>query len=38
MGAISRLKGFIENETSENLPGEDIIPPAEWPEKGDVTI
>jgi ATP-binding cassette, subfamily C (CFTR/MRP), member 1 len=38
MGAVSRLTGFIENVKSENLPGEDIIPPAEWSEKGDVTV
>jgi ATP-binding cassette, subfamily C (CFTR/MRP), member 1 len=38
IGAVSRLKGFIETVKSENLPGEDRLPPAQWPDKGEVKI
>jgi ABC-type multidrug transport system fused ATPase/permease subunit len=38
IGAVSRLKGFIENAKCENLPGEDMIPSATWPERGEVVI
>jgi ATP-binding cassette subfamily C (CFTR/MRP) protein 1 len=38
IGAVSRLKSFIENVKSENLQGEDVIPTLAWPEKGEVTI
>jgi ATP-binding cassette subfamily C (CFTR/MRP) protein 1 len=38
IGAVSRLKGFIENVTSEHRIGEDTVPSAAWPEKGEVRI
>jgi ABC-type multidrug transport system fused ATPase/permease subunit len=38
LGAISRLRDFNEGTKSENLPGEEIVPPPEWPEKGTVGI
>ncbi|XXG97918.1 hypothetical protein Hte_004234 [Hypoxylon texense] len=38
IGAISRLKSFSERVRSENLEGEDIVPPPEWPLKGEIRI
>jgi len=34
LGAIARLKNFEATEVSENLPGEDMIPEASWPDQG----
>lgn len=38
IGAISRLKSFSERVRSENLEGEDVVPPPEWPLKGEIRI
>lgn len=38
IGAVSRLKTFSETTTPEDLPGEDVIPPESWPERGLVEI
>ncbi|KAF5020338.1 hypothetical protein F66182_7644 [Fusarium sp. NRRL 66182] len=38
LGAVSRLKAFAENVPSENLEGEDLEPPEEWPTRGDIEI
>ncbi|KAI1780252.1 P-loop containing nucleoside triphosphate hydrolase protein [Hypoxylon cercidicola] len=38
IGAVSRLKSFGERVHSENLEGEDIVPPPEWPLKGGIRI
>ncbi|KAI1382741.1 P-loop containing nucleoside triphosphate hydrolase protein [Hypoxylon trugodes] len=38
IGAISRLKSFSERVRSESLEGEDIVPPPEWPIKGNIQI
>ncbi|KAL9106441.1 MAG: hypothetical protein Q9227_008529 [Pyrenula ochraceoflavens] len=38
IGAISRLKNFSEKVKSENLEGEDITPPEQWPLNGDIKI
>jgi ATP-binding cassette, subfamily C (CFTR/MRP), member 1 len=38
LGAVSRVKEFTENTESENLTGEDRIPPPEWPLRGDLEI
>lgn len=38
IGAVSRLKSFGENVRSENLPGENVVPPAEWPMRGNIEI
>ncbi|OTB04619.1 hypothetical protein M426DRAFT_320734 [Hypoxylon sp. CI-4A] len=38
IGAISRLKSFNEKVRSENLEGEDVVPPPEWPLKGSIQI
>ncbi|KAF2175191.1 P-loop containing nucleoside triphosphate hydrolase protein [Zopfia rhizophila CBS 207.26] len=38
IGAVSRLKTFSEKVVSENLPGEDIVPPEEWPQRGEIEI
>lgn len=38
LGAIARLKTFEAQTTPEAKPGEDAIPPEEWPERGGVEI
>ncbi|KAH8694908.1 ABC transporter [Talaromyces proteolyticus] len=38
LGAVRRIKDFTENTESENLAGEDQIPPPEWPVKGDLAL
>ncbi|KAJ5893247.1 hypothetical protein N7495_004938 [Penicillium taxi] len=38
IGAVSRLKSFSEQTLPEDLPGEDIRPPALWPEKGRIEV
>jgi ATP-binding cassette subfamily C (CFTR/MRP) protein 1 len=38
IGAVGRLKSFSENIIPENLPGENIIPPTSWPERGRIEI
>ncbi|KAF9768184.1 ABC transporter fgm5, partial [Fusarium sp. DS 682] len=38
IGAVSRLKAFAENVASENLDGEDLEPPEEWPTQGNIEI
>lgn len=38
IGAVSRLKKFSETVKPEELEGEDVIPPREWPLKGGIRI
>jgi ATP-binding cassette, subfamily C (CFTR/MRP), member 1 len=38
MGAVSRLKTFSEFVKPENLPGENVVPPLEWPMRGSIEI
>lgn len=38
IGAVSRLKAFAENVVSENMDGEDLEPPEEWPTRGSIEI
>ncbi|RMJ01454.1 hypothetical protein CDV36_015802 [Fusarium kuroshium] len=38
IGAVSRLKAFAENVPSENMDGEDLEPPEEWPTQGNIEI
>lgn len=38
IGAVSRLKSFSEKVRPEDLDGEDVIPPREWPLKGGIEI
>ncbi|KAK5991347.1 ABC transporter FGM5 [Cladobotryum mycophilum] len=38
IGAVNRLKSFSENTESEDKPGEDVVPPTSWPEKGRIEI
>ncbi|KAK2605549.1 hypothetical protein N8I77_008378 [Diaporthe amygdali] len=38
IGAVGRLKSFNNNTAPEDLPGEDYVPPASWPEKGRIVI
>lgn len=38
LGAVARIKTFSEKVTPENLEGEDIEPPEEWPEKGHIDV
>lgn len=38
IGAVSRLKTFSETVVSENLAGEDVVPPREWPLKGRIEV
>jgi ATP-binding cassette subfamily C (CFTR/MRP) protein 1 len=38
LGAIVRIKDFETKTPSENLPGEEGVPPAEWPSKGAVEL
>jgi ATP-binding cassette subfamily C (CFTR/MRP) protein 1 len=36
LGAIARLKNFESQTIPEDRPGEDKIPPPEWPENGAI--
>ncbi|OTB13269.1 hypothetical protein K445DRAFT_24767 [Daldinia sp. EC12] len=38
LGAITRLKSFEKEAGSENKDWEDIIPPEEWPQKGQISF
>lgn len=38
IGAVSRIKTFSEKVSPEDLEGEDIEPPEEWPETGRIEI
>jgi ATP-binding cassette subfamily C (CFTR/MRP) protein 1 len=38
IGAVRRLKAFSENTAPEDLPGEDIVPPISWPERGRIEM
>ncbi|KAK1973172.1 ABC transporter type 1, transmembrane domain-containing protein [Colletotrichum cereale] len=38
IGAVARIKTFSEKVTPENLVGEDIEPPEEWPGNGHIDI
>jgi ATP-binding cassette, subfamily C (CFTR/MRP), member 1 len=38
IGAVARLKTFSEVVKAEDLPGEDVKPPEEWPSKGAIEI
>ncbi|KAJ0326928.1 hypothetical protein COL5a_006483 [Colletotrichum fioriniae] len=38
IGAVSRIKTFSEKVSPEDLDGEDIEPPEEWPETGHIEI
>jgi ABC-type multidrug transport system fused ATPase/permease subunit len=38
LGGISRLKAFSENTEREDKPGEDTVPGAEWPPKGEIVF
>ncbi|RYP20476.1 hypothetical protein DL765_002775 [Monosporascus sp. GIB2] len=38
IAAVSRLKSFGERVRSENLDGEDVVPPPEWPLRGAILI
>ena len=38
IGAVSRLKSFSDHVKPENLEGEDIIPPTEWPTHGGIQL
>lgn len=38
IGAVSRIKTFSEKVRSENLDGEDMELPEEWPDQGSIEI
>ncbi|RSL46129.1 hypothetical protein CEP54_013989 [Fusarium duplospermum] len=38
IGAVSRLRTFAQNVLPENLDGEDLEPPEEWPTRGNIEI
>lgn len=38
LGAIARLKWFVNNTPSENLECEKEIPPSDWPSQGSIEI
>ncbi|KAI2464664.1 ABC multidrug transporter [Annulohypoxylon bovei var. microspora] len=38
LGAISRLKAFDKTAKTEIKDGEDIIPPEEWPQRGEIVL
>jgi ATP-binding cassette, subfamily C (CFTR/MRP), member 1 len=38
IGAVSRLKTFSEKVVPEDLLGEDVVPPEEWPQNGQIEI
>ncbi|KAH8908368.1 multidrug resistance-like protein [Coniochaeta sp. PMI_546] len=38
LGAVARIKNFSEETPDERLPGENQLPPDNWPARGDVEI
>ncbi|KAI1208571.1 ABC multidrug transporter [Annulohypoxylon truncatum] len=38
LGAISRLKAFDKAAKTETKDGEDIVPPEEWPPRGEIIL
>lgn len=38
IGAVTRLKNFSQNVKPESKEGEDIVPPGEWPPRGEIRI
>lgn len=38
LGAIARLKWFMNNTPNENKEGETELPPADWPAKGEIEL
>jgi ATP-binding cassette subfamily C (CFTR/MRP) protein 1 len=38
LGAVSRIKSFVDSTRSENLPQESQEVPPEWPSKGDILV
>ncbi len=38
IGAVARLKTFGEAVQPEDLPGETVVPPEEWPQLGRIEI
>lgn len=38
LGAIARVKIFAKNTPSENKPGDNRLPPSEWPSRGAVEL
>ncbi|KAI1100941.1 P-loop containing nucleoside triphosphate hydrolase protein [Jackrogersella minutella] len=38
LGAISRLKAFDKTAKTENRDDEDIVPPEEWPQRGEISL
>ncbi|KAI1336278.1 multidrug resistance-like protein [Xylariaceae sp. FL0016] len=38
IGAVARIKRFSEDTPNENLPGEDRLPPSQWPARGSVEL
>lgn len=38
IGAVSRLKSFSDKVRPENLEGEDVVPPREWPLRGGIQL
>ncbi|OTA90463.1 hypothetical protein M434DRAFT_77909 [Hypoxylon sp. CO27-5] len=38
LGAITRLKTFDKTAKTENKDDEDIIPPEEWPQRGEIIL
>lgn len=36
LGAVTRVKNFVEKNTSEHLPGESGLPPPNWPKHGSI--
>ncbi|EHK21751.1 uncharacterized protein TRIVIDRAFT_59905 [Trichoderma virens Gv29-8] len=38
VGALMRLKSFLNDTPSEHLPGEDNVPDGEWPSKGQLAF
>jgi ATP-binding cassette, subfamily C (CFTR/MRP), member 1 len=38
IGAVARIKNFSEETPDERLPGEDQMPPVDWPAQGSIEI
>ncbi|EPE31810.1 P-loop containing nucleoside triphosphate hydrolase [Glarea lozoyensis ATCC 20868] len=38
IASVSRVKSFEKETPNENLPGEDFVPPKEWPAKGEIDV
>lgn len=36
LGAVTRVKNFVQRNKSENLPGESDLPPLNWPKYGSI--